>query len=107
MRKFLLFVGWSSFIGSFFDGILGCYAFWLASSSEFIEFSLSLDDYLKQYVEFIYWVKQLAFYVMPHAFVKWLFSIPALIYFPIRILMSIFIGYWALKKAEHLARLAT
>ena len=104
MRKFLLILGWSSIVGSFFDGLLACYALWLAFSFDTISFSVSVDDFLKQHVEFIYWVKQLAFYVMPHALVNWIFNIPALIYFPIRILTSIAIGWWALNKAEELAK---
>jgi len=47
-------------------------------------------------------VKQVAFYVMPQSFANWLFGIPAVIYFPVRILMSLIIGWWALKKAAQL-----
>lgn len=100
MRAFLLFIGWSSFFSSFVDGALGFYALWVISSSDIINFYLSLDAFLKQYVEFIYWVKQVAFLIMPKSIAVWLFGVPALIYFPVRILMSIAIGWWALKKVE-------
>ena len=60
----------------------------------------SLDEFLKNYVEVIYWVKSVAFVVMPKDFATWLFSVPALAYFPTRIVMSAVIGWWALKKAS-------
>ena len=102
MRGFLLFIGYSSYIGSVGDALLGLYALWVLISNELALLSLSLNDFLAQYVEFIFWVKQVAFYVMPQGFANWLFAIPAIIYFPVRILMSVAIGWWALKKAAQL-----
>ena len=102
MRLFLLFIGWSSVFGSFGDSALALYALWITAISGSAELSISLDAFLKQYVEVLYWVKQIAYYVMPESFVKWLFGLPALVYFPVRILASIVIGWWALKKAAEL-----
>ncbi|MBU2925353.1 hypothetical protein Q4530_12880 [Colwellia sp. 1_MG-2023] len=102
MRAFLLFIGWSSVIGSFGDGGLGIYALWLAMSSDLVSIGISLDEFLKSYVEVIYWVKSVAFVVMPKDFASWLFSVPALAYFPTRIVMSAVIGWWALKKASEI-----
>ncbi len=101
MRKFLLFIGWSSIVGSVIDGLLGLYAAWVVIQGA--EPQISLDAFLKQHVVIIYWVKQVAYQVMPNGFVTWLFNIPALIYFPVRILMSVVIGWWALRKAAQLA----
>lgn len=102
MRKFLLFIGWSSYIGSFFDAALGLYALWLVLTVVDVPLLIDLDTYIRDYVSIIYWVKQLAYYVMSTGVVTWLFAVPAVIYFPIRILMSLVIGYWALNKAEQL-----
>ncbi|MBQ4832297.1 hypothetical protein J8L70_03495 [Pseudoalteromonas sp. MMG010] len=102
MRRFLLFIGYSSVIGSFGDAGLGLYALWLVASTDFVSMAISLDEFLKNYVTYIYWVKSIAFIVMPKGVATWLFSIPALIYFPIRILMSMVIGWWALNKATKL-----
>lgn len=102
LRKLLLFVGWASIVGSFFDGGLWLYSIWTVIVDESVSVGISLDDFLKNYVGFIYWVKQLAFYVMPKGFVSWLFNLPSLVYFPGRILMSLVIGWWALKKAKEL-----
>ena len=97
LRKLLLFVGWSSVVGSVGDGALGLYALLVVYGGA--DPLISLDSFLKQHVEAIYWVKQVAYYVMPGDFVVWLFAIPALVYFPVRIVMSAVIGWWALRKA--------
>ena len=100
MRTFLLFIGWSSIVSSFVDGALGLYALWVIINSDVLSVYLSLDGFLKQYIEFLYWVKQVALVVMPKGIALWLFSLPALIYFPVRILMSMVIGWWALNKVK-------
>ncbi|GGA71748.1 hypothetical protein GCM10011369_11920 [Neiella marina] len=104
MRLFLLILGWSSVVGSFGDGGLGLYAFWLTWQNDWPWLMLSVDEFLKQFVAIIYWVKQVAYYVLPESIVTWLFGLPALIYFPVRIGMSIVIGWWALTKAAQLAQ---
>ena len=103
MRIFLLILGWSSVVGSFGDGALGLYALWINYLNEWSLLNISINEFLKEYVQIIYWVKQVAFYVLPEGVVLWLFNLPALLYFPIRIIMSIFIGWWALSKAAQLS----
>ena len=102
LRKCLLFIGWASFIGSFFDGGLWLYCMWLVIVNESVHLGVSIDEFLKNHVAFIYWVKQLAYFVMPRGWVDWLFNLPSLVYFPTRMLMSLVIGWWALKKAKEL-----
>ena len=53
MRGLLLFIGYSSYIGSVGDGLLGLYALWVLISNNLALLSLSLNDFLAQYVEFI------------------------------------------------------
>tara|TARA_B110001450_G_scaffold12812_1_gene12173 strand:- start:1561 stop:1890 length:330 start_codon:yes stop_codon:yes gene_type:complete len=103
MRKFLLILGWSSVVGSFGDGALGLYAVWINFINDWALLNITIDDFLKSYVQLIYWVKQVAFYVLPESIVLWLFNLPALLYFPVRIIMSVIIGWWALSKAAQLA----
>jgi hypothetical protein len=104
MKIFLLIIGWSSVVGSFGDGALGLYALWINVMDNWASINISVNDFIRDYVSIIYWVKQIAFYVLPETVVLWLFSLPALIYFPIRIVMSTFIGWWALSKAAQLSR---
>lgn len=107
LRLFLLILGWSSVVGSFGDGALGLYALWLTLCDNGSLLAISVDDFLYNYVPMIYWVKQVAFYLMPEAVVHWLFGLPALIYFPTRIVMSLVIGWWALAKAAQLKQANT
>ena len=53
MCGLLLFIGYSSYIGSVGDGLLGLYALWVLISNNLVLLSLSLNDFLAQYVEFI------------------------------------------------------
>ena len=80
-------------------GLLSLYALWFLISNYLALLSLSFYGFLAQYVELIYWVKQIAFYVMPHGFDNWLFGVPAVIYFPMPILMRLVTGWWAFTKA--------
>ena len=104
MRTFLLILGWSSVVGSVGDGGLGLYAVWVNFSDSWSLLSLSVNDFLRDYVPIFYWVKQVAFYVLPDGVVRWMFGLPALIYFPGRVVLSVFIGWWALSKAAELER---
>jgi hypothetical protein len=103
MRYFLLILGWLSIVGSFGDGALGIYVLWINFINDWALLNISVNDFLHDYVPVIYWVKQLAFYVLPESIVLWLFNLSALVYFPARIVMSIFIGWWALSKAKTMA----
>ncbi|REL35759.1 hypothetical protein DXX92_10635 [Thalassotalea euphylliae] len=102
MRLFLLILGWSSVVGSLGDGVLAVYAIWINVAENWVLVGISVNDLLRDFVPFIFWVKQVAFYVLPEKVVYWIFDLPALIYFPIRTVMSIFIGWWALSKAATL-----
>lgn len=73
-------------------GLLSLYALWFLISNYLALLSLSFYGFLAQYVELIDWVKQIAFYVMPHGFDNWLFGAPAVIYFPMPILMRLVIS---------------
>lgn len=100
MRLFLLALGWSSIVGSFGDGAIGLYALWAIGAAGWVEPWLPVDTLLQQHLPFIYWVKQVAFHVLPAGLVGWLFGLPALVYFPARIAMSCVIGWWALATAR-------
>ena len=93
MRYLLLIIGWSSILGSFGDGALGLYVLWINLANDQALLSISVNDSIKDYVSLIYWVKKLAFYVLAENIVIRLLSLPALIYFPASIIVSIYIGW--------------
>ena len=79
------------------------YALWHTVVSGAAELSISLDAFLLQFVSVIYWVKHVAYFVLPHGVVNGLFGLAVFVYFPIRIVASAIIGWWALNKAGQLA----
>ncbi|MGF1543595.1 MAG: hypothetical protein ACFB00_03680 [Parvularculaceae bacterium] len=95
MRLFLSFVGWSSVLGGLFDGAIAAWLGVLIALGQATP-DIAVDVHLRDHLPFLYWVKPLAFAVLPDAFARWVFALPALVYFPIRILVSAAIGAWAL-----------
>ena len=91
MRRGMMIFGWLSVAGSVFDGLIALIVLWLAARGE-ANPGITVDTHLREHLAFIYWVKDVAFVVMPDGVVRWLFGLPALIYFPVRVAMSIVIG---------------
>ena len=104
MRSFLVFVGWASLVGSVLDGAMALFALWIVAGGGWAEPALSVDTLLRTHLPFIYWVKQVAFYVLPNGFVGWVFALPALILFPVRGFVSTLVGAWALSAARRMPR---
>lgn len=99
MRMFLVIFGWASVVGSIIDAALALFVLWIIAAGAWSDPGLSMDAFLKHHLAFIYWVKQLAYYILPEGFVTWAFNLPALIVFPVRAIVSVFIGNWALAVA--------
>tara|TARA_B100001059_G_scaffold229050_2_gene261033 strand:+ start:382 stop:702 length:321 start_codon:yes stop_codon:yes gene_type:complete len=104
MRSFFLVLAWSCVVGSVVDGALLLYAVWINYLHGWLLLCISINDFLRDYIQPLFWVKQVAFLVLPEAMVLWLFNLPALLYFPVRIITSTMIGYWALSRAAELSR---
>jgi hypothetical protein len=103
LRIFLLAMGWSSLLESFLAALIGLYAAWIIGSAGWSDVWMSVDTLLRQHLDFISWVKQIAQDVLPAGVVRWVFGLPALIYFPIRVILSCAIGYGALFVARRMA----
>jgi hypothetical protein len=99
MRRFLLIVGWLSVAGSIGDGAIALYALWLVGAGGWTDPALAVGTLLEQRLPFLYWVKDVARFVLPPGVVSWVFGLPALAYFPARVVMGCAIGWWALAKA--------
>lgn len=106
MRTFLLFLGWVSLVGSLFDGAIAAFLAWLIVAGEAL-IDISVDMHLKDHLSFVYWVKGVAYMLFPETFVDWLFALPAMIYFPVRVAVSIVIGAWLLQMARRMRPVKT
>ena len=102
MRKFWLTFGWASAIGSVLDTIILLYAIYVIVAFLDYTWSMSSEILFRDYISWLYWVKQLAYYFMHEDAVHWIFGLPAVALFSARIIFSILIGKWALNKAEQL-----
>ncbi|MEM9173428.1 MAG: hypothetical protein AAGA84_12070 [Pseudomonadota bacterium] len=107
MRKFYLgLVGLTTF-GSICDVLIIGVAIAVATLQPDIAWSISVDTLFQQFLSFIYWIKQLAYWVLPDSFVQWVFALPAIPYFAVRLVISVGIGWWAWRKAKALATAST
>jgi hypothetical protein len=106
MRSFLIFIGWASLVGSVLDSAITLFTLWIIADGGWTEPGISVETLLRVYFPFIYWVKQIAFLLLPDDFVAWIFSIPALIMFPARAILSTLIGAWALSAARRMIKTA-
>ena len=100
MRRFLLIFGWLSVIGSIGDGIISLYALWVVGSGGWANPGIQVGPLLEQHLPALYWVKDVARYVLPASVVTWVFNLPALVYFPVRVVMGCVISWWVLAKAK-------
>jgi len=100
MRNFLLILGWMSIIGSIGDAVLVLFALWLIGRGGWTNIGLEVDSLLQQHLPFLSWIKELAIFVLPDSAVWWIFNLPALVYFPVRVAMGSVIGWWALAMVE-------
>ena len=103
MRRFLLVFGWLSVIGSIGDGAISLYALWVVGSGGWTDLGLQVGPLLEKHLPVLYWVKDVARFVLPASVVTWVFDLPALVYFPVRVAMGCVIGWWALAKAKRMS----
>lgn len=98
-RTLLLAFGCASIIGSAFDGAIALYALLVLGMSE-AGIGISVDLFLRDFLAILYWIKELARMVLPEAVVAWIFALPALVYFPARVVLGVLLGGWALAVAR-------
>ncbi|MDO6776311.1 MULTISPECIES: hypothetical protein [unclassified Shewanella] len=103
MKKGLIIFAWISIIGSIGDGLIAIYGSYLILLDSTVGIGISVESLIKSHIGFLYWVKQVAIYVMPPNVVTWLFGLPALVYFPIRVISSVLIGWWVLRIAKNMS----
>ena len=107
MRIFFPILGWSSTLGGCFVGSLILYFVSINITDNWLSLHISVNDFLRDHVAIIYWIKQLAYYILPSNLVALLFNLPAIVLFPVRLTISTFIGWWAFSKAAKLSTTST
>lgn len=100
MRKFLLFIGYSSAVGGVIDGLIALYAVIIILSITDYTWALNSDVLFREHISWLYWIKQAAYYVVHRDFVDWIFALPAVAFFTTRVIASGLIGQWALNRAR-------
>ncbi len=103
MRTFLVWFGWISVVGSVGDGAIAAWLGWLVLAGD-APSGMSVDAHLRDHLPWLYWVRDVAEVVLPQPVVEWVFGLPALVYFPVRVGMSIVLGWWALSVAARMKR---
>ncbi len=84
------------------DAAITLFAAWEVATSEELGINLTVDEHLKTHLHFLYWLKDVAYFLAPDGFIDWLFNLPALAYFPVRILINLIFGWWMLLWARSL-----
>ena len=102
MRRFLLIFGWLSVVGSIGDGAIALYALWVVASDGWANPGLQVGPLLEQYLPLLYWVKDVARFVLPGSVVVWVFELTALVYFQARVAIGCVVGWWALATAKRM-----
>lgn len=100
MKVFLLFIGWSGLIGGVIDSLISIYAAAIVGVYGEVGIGLSVDALFRDHISFLYPIKMFAYYLMRDELVTWIFALPALLLFPIRVAVSAWIGRWAFQKAK-------
>jgi hypothetical protein len=107
MRGLLIVLGWSGLVGALLDAAIAAFAFWLVFVAGLSEAGMSVDEHLRRHLIFFYWIKDLAYFIVPDRFVDGLFGLPALLWFPLRIVINSAFGAWMFYLAGRVARRKT
>lgn len=103
MRTLLLWFGWLSVVGSLLDGAITAFLIIQIGLGD-APVAMSVDAHLFKHLRFLYWIKDVGYFLLPDGFVDWIFALPALVYFPVRVVTSIIIGALALNAAANMNR---
>lgn len=101
MRRALWVFGWLSIIGSVADAAILAHHLILVGGGS-AELMASVWDHIADHLPFLTWLRPMAVFLLPAGWADWLFALPAIGYFPVRILFSIITGSYALGWARRL-----
>ena len=90
-----------SLFGSAAETVILFHALWLMVAGQ-AAWGITGLAYITTHLSFFYWVIDLAYAVFPDGFVSYLLTWPVVLFYPVRIVVSILIGIWAFRKARML-----
>ncbi|NKC01768.1 MAG: hypothetical protein GKR90_25165 [Pseudomonadales bacterium] len=102
MRKFWLSFGWMGAIGSVIDALIVIYAVMIILTTADYGWTLSSEILFRDHLTWLYWVKQLAYLFLDADFIDWVFGLPAVVFFTVRIVVSGLMGKWAFNQAARI-----
>ena len=102
MRRLLLSIGWMSLVGSIVDGVFAAYAVALAAFVDGVGWGITVDTLFREHISWLYWIKALVAQIFDQAFVEWVFALPAIAFYTVRVIVSYYFGRWALNKAAQM-----
>lgn len=102
LRLFLIFLAWSGVIGGLIDGLITLYAAWEIATDAHIGIGLTVETHISMHLPFLYFLRELGYALAPDALIDWIFALPALLYFPFRVLVNLLFGWIMLKWANRL-----
>ena len=99
MRTFLLFVFWTTNIGSIIQLLIMASASWILLSGAYSFFDLTVNVFITQYVPWLLWIKTILVQFLGD-FGYWILTIPILIIAPLKLVTGVIIGLWAYSVAK-------
>lgn len=102
LRLILIFLAWSGVIGGLIDGLITLYAAWEIAKDTNIGVRVTVETHISMHLPFLYFLKELGYALAPNALIDWIFALPALLYFPFRVLVNLLFGWIMLKWANRL-----
>lgn len=103
MRPFLLVFGWLPVMGSLIVAAITFLLFAFVYRGDAAQM-MTVGARIRELLPWLNWTRGVAEAVFPDHFVAWLFGLPALKFFPGQLIVSAFLGGWALKAAGRIAR---
>lgn len=100
--RFLIFLAWFGILGAVADSLITAYAAWEVVANKDLGFDLTVDKHLRLHLPFLYWLKELGYALAPNNIIDWIFDLPALFYFPLRVVINLIFGWIMLQWADRL-----
>lgn len=101
MRTALLWFAWISLLGSAGDGLMALIVTGFVASGAASP-AITVEQHLSAHMPWLMVVRDIGYAFLPARLVDWIFGLPALAYFPARVVISTVLGVWAMRAARRM-----